>query len=123
MRARLRGSLAARRACSPRRRPCGLRGKAATRFRSEGDMLEWMCPDVGAPNVWGTRAGALRQFHVNGIPGKWGEAGRARLAGPDPRLDRPPADRRVRGATGLVARGARLRDGVRIRAARVPEAL
>ena len=48
----MRGSLAARRACSVRRRPWGLRAKVATLLRSEGDMA-CMCPDVDAPNFWG----------------------------------------------------------------------
>src|SRR4051812_18365696 len=71
----------------------------------------------------GARAGALRELDVNRVARKWREARSAQLVGADHRLDRTPADRHVRGAARLVARGAGLRDGIRVRSARVPEPL
>ena len=58
MRARLRGSLAARRACSDSRRPCGERANAATLSTSEGDMLSGYVPGRGPLKLMGYYEGS-----------------------------------------------------------------
>src|SRR3954452_15792519 len=100
MRARVRGSLAVRRACSASRRPCGLRAKAATRLTSDCGT-PGLCPDRDAPNVWGTSL--LGQLDVDRVAGERVEARGAQLGRADHALDVAPVDRHVGGASRFVS--------------------